>query len=155
MMPVVALAALVAVTSAAPDRDPDVVRKSFVILKSTPSYAEARAFAAAAAEQLAIRLDLRDLSPDGTMGLTFSQDACTNEFGEFPCYVPRGRWDDGVYVSIEHTSSYVGFEEGMYIVVLASGPPRDRAIGAALRRAKGQYPDAVVKTAPVYLGCIH
>ena len=107
------------------------------------------------ANQLAIRLDLRDLSPDGTTGLTFSQDACTNEFGEFPCYVARGRWDDGVYVSVEHSSSYVGFEEGMYMVVLASGAPRDRVIGAALRRAKGQYPVAVVKTAPVYLGCIH
>src|SRR5262245_31927123 len=117
MIPVVALAALVAVTSAEPDRDPDVVRKSFVILKSTPSYADARALAAAAAERLAIRLDLRDLVPDGTVGLTFSQDACTNEFGEFPCYVPRGRWDDGVYVSVEHSSSYAGFDEGLYIVV--------------------------------------
>ena len=72
-----------------------------------------------------------------------------------PCYVARGRWDDGVYLSVEHSSSYAGFEEGLYIVVLASGSPRDRAIGAALRRAKGQYPDVVVKTAPVYLGCIH
>jgi hypothetical protein len=155
MIPVVALAAVVAVTSAAPDQDPDVVRKSFEILKSTPSYAQARALAATAAEQLAIRLDLRALSPDDTMGLTFSQDACDDEFGEFPCYVPRGRFDDGVYVSIEHSSAYEGFDEGLYIVVLASGAPRDRAIGAALRRAKGQYPDAVVKTAPVYLGCIH
>jgi len=155
MIPVVALAALVAVTSAAPDADPEVVRKSFVILKSTSSYAEARAVAAAASEQLAIRLNLRDLVPDGTMGLTFSQDACADEFGEFPCYVPRGRWDDGVYVSIEHSSSYVGFDEGLYIVVLASGSPRDRLVSAALRRAKSQYPDAVVKTAPVYLGCIH
>jgi hypothetical protein len=155
MIPAVALAALVAVTSSASDQDPDVVRKSFVILKATPSYAEARAAASAAAERLAIRLDLRELIPDSTVGLTFSQDACTNEFGEFPCYVPRGRWDDGVYVSVEHSSSYVGFEEGMYIVVLASGSPRDRVIGAAVRRAKAQYPDVLVKTAPVYLGCIH
>ena len=155
MMPVAAFAALVAVTSSAPDRDPDTVRKSFVILKSTPSYAEARAVAAAAAERLAIRLDLRDLVPNGNMGLTFSRDACDNEFGEFPCYVPRGRWDDGVYLSVEHSSSYEGFEEGLYVVMLASGSPRDRAVGAALRRAKSQYPDATVKTAPVYLGCIH
>jgi hypothetical protein len=49
----------------------------------------------------------------------------------------------------------VGFDEGLYIVVLASGSPRDRLVSAALRRAKSQYPDAVVKTAPVYLGCIH
>jgi hypothetical protein len=155
MIPAVALAALVAATSPVPEHDPDVVRKSFVILKSTVDYAEARALAAAAAERLAIRLDLRELIPDSTVGLTFSQDACTNEFGEFPCYVPRGRWDDGVYVSIEHSSSYVGFEEGLYIVVLASGSPRDRAIGAAVRRAKAQFPDLMVKTAPVYLGCIH
>jgi hypothetical protein len=155
MFAAVALAALVAVTPPTPEQDPDVVRKSFVIIKSTPSYAEARALATAAAERLAIRLDLRELSPDADVGLTFSQESCTSEFGEYPCYVPRGRFDDGVYISIEHSSSYEGFEEGQYIVMLASGSPRDRTIGAALRRAKGSYPEVVVKTAPVYLGCIH
>jgi hypothetical protein len=155
MFAAVALASLIAVTSSAPDRDPDVVRKSFVILKSTPSYAEARALAAEAAERLAIRMDLRDLAPDGEVGLTFPKQSCDDEFGEYPCYVPRGRWDDGVYISIEHSSSYEGFEEGLYVVMLASGSPRDRAIGAAVRRAKGQFPDVSVKTAPVYLGCIH
>jgi hypothetical protein len=155
MFAAVALASLIAATSSAPDRDPDVVRKSFVILKSTPSYEEARALAAAAAERLAIRMDLRDLAPDGEVGLTFPKQSCDDEFGEYPCYVARGRWDDGVYISIEHSSSYEGFEEGLYVVMLASGSPRDRAIGAAVRRAKGQYPEVSVKTAPVYLGCIH
>jgi hypothetical protein len=155
MTAAVALAAIIAVSSSVPERDPDVVRKSFVIIKATPNYDEARALAAAAAERLAIRLDLRDLAPDAAAGLTFSRESCENEFGEYPCYVPRGRWDDGVYLSVEHSSSYEGFEEGLYIVVLASGSPRDRAIGAAVRRAKGQYPDVSVKTAPVYLGCIH
>jgi hypothetical protein len=155
MFAAVSLAALLAVTATPPSSDPDVVRKSFVIIKATPDYAEARALAAAAAERLAIRLDLRDLAPDGDVGLTFPKEACTEEFGQYPCYVPRGRWDDGVYLSVEHSSSYEGFEEGFYIVVLASGAPRDRAIGAALRRAKGAYPDVQVKSAPVYLGCIH
>ena len=155
MFVAVALASLVAVTSSAPDRDPDVVRKSFVIIRSTPSYAEARLLAAEAAERLAIRLDLRDLAPDGEVGLTFPKESCDAEFGEYPCYVARGRWDDGVYISIEHSSSYEGFDEGQYVVMLASGSPRDRAIGAAVRRAKGSYPDVIVKTAPVYLGCIH
>jgi hypothetical protein len=155
MTAAVVAAALTIVTAASPDRDPDVVRKSFVILKATPSYAEARALAVAAAEKLAIRLDLRDLQPDAGVGLTFSRDACDDEFGEFPCYVPRGRWDDGVYLSVEHSSSYHGFDEGQYVVMLASGSPRDRAIGAAARRAKSQFPDVIVKTAPVYLGCIH
>jgi hypothetical protein len=155
MTAAVAIAAFVTVTASVPDRDPDVVRKSFVIIKSTPSYAEARALAMAAAEKLAIRLDLRDLSPDASFGLTFSRDACNDEFGEFPCYVPRGRWDDGVYLSVEHSSSYDGFDEGLYVVMLASGSPRDRAIGAAMRRAKSLDPDAFVKTAQIYLGCIH
>ena len=159
MTAAVTLAALVAVSSAAPDRapdrDPDVVRKSFVILKATPSYAEARSFAAAAAEQLAIKLDLRDLAPDAAVGLTFPRESCEDEFGAYPCYVPRGRFDDGVYISVEHSSSYEGFEEGLYVVMLASGSPRDRTVAAALRRAKSQYPDVVVKIALVYLGCIH
>jgi len=151
----VTFAVLLAVTSVPRPEDRDVVRKSFVIIKATHDYGEARALAGAAAERLAIRLDLRELAPDHDVGLTFPEDACKNEFGEYPCYVPRGRWDDGVYLSIEHSSSYEGFEEGLYIVILASGAPRDRAIGAAVRRAKGLYPDVVVKTAPVYLGCIH
>ena len=150
----IVLVGLLAASSGAHD-DSDVVPKSFVILKSTPSYTEARAVAAAAADGLAIRMDLRQLSPDRTMGLTFSEEDCRSEFGEYPCYVPRGRWDDGVYLSIEHTSSYQGFDEGMYIVVLASGSPHDRTLRAALRRAKSAYPDATIKTTPVYLGCIH
>ncbi|HMF40170.1 MAG TPA: hypothetical protein VKQ32_05730 [Polyangia bacterium] len=155
MFPGIILATLVAVSSVPRTDDPEVVRKSFVIIKATHDYAEARTLASAAAERLAIRLDLRDLAPDREVGLTFSEEACKNEFGEYPCYVPRGRWDDGVYLSIEHSSSYEGFEEGLYMVILASGAPRDRAIGAAVRRAKSAYPDLVVKTAPVYLGCIH
>jgi hypothetical protein len=154
MFPAVAFTALIAIMPS-PDRDPDIVRKAFVILKATPSYADARGVAMSASEKLAIRLDLRELTPDREMGLTFSEDACKNEFGEYPCYVPRGRWDDGVYISVEHSSSYQGLEEGQYIVVLASGAPRDRTIGAALRRARGSFPDVTVKTAPVYLGCIH
>jgi hypothetical protein len=148
-------AVLLAVTPPTSDRDPDVVRKSFVILKATASYADARTLAADAAERLAIRMDLRNLGPDGTIGLTFPEDDCRNEFGEFPCYVARGRWDDGVYLSIEHSSSYEGFAEGQYLVVLASGGPRDRNVGAALRRAKGSFPETVIKTAPVYVGCLH
>ena len=133
-----------------------MVRKHFVILKATPSYAEARAVAVAAAERLAIRLDLRELVPDVSVGLTFSQDACASEFGAFPCYVPRGRWDDGVYLSVEHSSSYEGFEEGLYVVMLASGsaPGSDDRRGPCAAR-KASTPTLTVKTAPVYLGCIH
>jgi len=150
-----AVLVLMLATSVEPPEPPDVAPKSFVIVRSTTSYDEARAVAVAAAEQLAFRLNLRELAPDTALGLTFPEDDCKNEFGSFPCYVPRGRWDDGVYVSVEHTSSYEGFEEGFYIVVLASGSPRDRNVRAALRRAKTAYPEASIRTTPIYLGCIH
>ena len=151
----IVLVGLLATTPSTSQQDPDVVPKSFVILKTASSYVDARAAASDAAEQLAFRMNLRDLAPDVTTGLTFPEDACKSEFGEFPCYVPRGRFDDGVYISIEHSSSYEGFEEGQYLVVLASGAPHDRAVRAALRRAKPSFPAAVIKTTPVYLGCLH
>jgi hypothetical protein len=151
----IVLVTLFAASPAASREDPDVVPKAFVILKKTSSYADARAVASDAAEQLALRMNLRDLAPDPTLGLTFSEDACKSGFGEFPCYVPRGRFDDGVYISIEYSGSYEGMEDGLYLVVLASGAPHDRAVRAALRRAKGAFPDAVIKTTPVYHGCLH
>jgi hypothetical protein len=90
------------------------------------------------------------------VGLTFSEDACKNEFGEYPCYVPRGRWDDGVYISVEHSSSYQGLEEDRYIVVLASGAPHDPLHrGSAAAGTRRLSPTSPSKTAPVYLGCIH
>ena len=135
--------------------DDAMVTKAFVIVKATTSYDEARALAKAAATRLDVPIDLRALAPDDTIGLTFPKDQCRDEFGEFPCYVPRGRWDDGVYLSIEHSSAYLGWREGRYIVVLASGSPHDHDLLAALHRAKTVYPDATLKTTPIYLGCIH
>ena len=149
------LAALLAVTPPVPERDPDVVRKSFVILKATASYADAGRWRRRRPSGWRSGSTCATWRRDRTMGLTFPEDDCRNEFGEFPCYVARGRWDDGVYLSVEHSSSYEGFEEGQYLVVLASGSPRDRGVGAALRRAKGSFPETIVKTAPVYVGCIH
>ena len=142
MIPAVALAALVAVTSAAPDRDPDVVRKSFVILKATPSYADARALAAAAAERLAIRLDLRDLVPDAHDGPDLLRRTPAPTSSASSRATSRAAAGTTASTSASSTPARTsGFDEGQYIVVLASGSPRDRAIGAALRRARGQYPD--------------
>jgi hypothetical protein len=72
-----------------------------------------------------------------------------------PCYWPRGRFDDGVYVSIEYSTGYKGFKDGLYIVILANGGAEDDNVKAALRHARNIYPDAHVKTTPVYLGCVH
>ena len=131
------------------------VEKSFVILKSTSSYAEALSFTTTAATRLAVKLDLRELSANKKLGLTFPKAWCEGEWGEYPCYIPRGRHDDGVYLSIEHSSGYKGFTPGLYIVIMANGYKGDEQLGAALARARSVYPDAYAKTTSVYMGCMH
>jgi hypothetical protein len=136
----------------------DVIPKSFVILKATADYRDAHKVAITAAQRLSVKLNLRDLSPyerGGHPELTWSKESCLEEFGSFPCYVPRGRWNDGEYLSIETSDGYSGFRPGLYLVVLASGPPADPMLAAALRRARVVYPTVTFKTAPIYIGCIH
>ncbi|HEY4187919.1 MAG TPA: hypothetical protein VGP07_22780 [Polyangia bacterium] len=129
--------------------------KSFVILKSTSSYRDARSFADVAARDLNVKLDLRGLARSSKLGLTFSRSQCIGDFGEFPCYAPRGRFDDGVYVSVEYSTGYKGFKKGLYIVVLANGSTGADEVRNALQKAKAKYADAYVKDTAVYLGCVH
>ena len=128
------------------------VNVNFVIIQSTKSYDSAKATAKLAAEKLAYKLDLRELSPHKKNGLTFSKKACENE-GGYPCYIARGRYDAGKYVSIEWSNAINGFAKGYYIVVVASG---DTIIAkSALRRARSVFKDAYSKSAEVYIGCMH
>jgi hypothetical protein len=52
------------------------VKKSFIIIKSTKSYTEAKAFAVKASKDLKIKLDLRDLKPNKESGLTWNKKLC-------------------------------------------------------------------------------
>lgn len=143
------------VSGASEDKPSPWVEKSFVILKSTGRYEEALSFLKSAEARLNVKVDLRGLAPNATRGLTLPKSRCEEEWGEFPCYFPRGRWDDGVYLSIEHSSGYKGFTPGLHIVVLASGSRASDQLRAARDLARGVYPDAYLKTTPVYLGCMH
>ena len=127
---------------------------SFVILRSSVSYRVAAETARAAARDLGVKLDLRGLVPHRTLGLTFAREVC-QESGDFPCYWPRGSTEDGLYVSVEHTSAYEDFEGDLFIVVLASGPRGSADIKTALRKARDRYPDVQVKSSRMYLGCGH
>lgn len=127
---------------------------AFVILRSTVSYRAAAEAARTAAHDLGVKLDLRGLVPHRTLGLTMSREVC-QEGGDFPCYWPRGTGDDGLYISVEHTSAYEDIEGDLYFVVLASGPRDSDAIKQALRKARGRYPDVYVKNSRMYLGCGH
>jgi hypothetical protein len=128
------------------------VKKSMLILLSTKSYAAAKKLAAQATDKLLLKMDLRGLKPNKKNGLTYSQADCENE-GGYPCYISRGRYEDGEFISIEYSNAIEGFAKGYYIVVAACG---DKEITApALVKAKKVYKNAYVKNTSVYMGCTH
>jgi hypothetical protein len=91
------------------------VQVEFVIVKSTADYKEAARFAAEASRRLGLPLKLRDLRPTVKGGLSFPKGVCEENGWESPCYLARGRYDDGSYVSIEHTSGYPEFKPGLSV----------------------------------------
>lgn len=127
------------------------ISKEFLIVKSTPDYKEALRYAKKVAKLTGIKYDSRGLHEHKKIKLTFSKDECENrEFG-YPCYIARGRYDDGVYVSVEHSDYYKGFAEGFYIVVVASG----NELKGSLKQVRNVVKDAYVKRSEVYMGCMH
>lgn len=132
----------------------ETAEKDFVVLPPVSSYAVALRTARAAAAHLRLRFELRDSRPDGHGGLTFPPTVCEDNGWDFPCYVTRGRFDDGLYVSIDE-SSVVDSEVPGYVVVLASGPKDDPDTRALLERARAAFPAVELRTARIYQGCIH
>ncbi len=127
-------------------------KKGMLILLSTKSYAAAKKLAEQAKGKLSLTMDLRGLKPNKKSGLTYSKTDCENE-GGYPCYIARGRYSDGEFISIEYSNAIEGFAKGYYIVVAACG---DKEITApALVKAKKVYKDAYVKNTSVYMGCMH
>jgi uncharacterized protein YxeA len=139
------------VSAFAQDEQP-YTNKSFVIIQSTKDYKKAKGEAIKASQQLKQQLDLRALTPNGKAGLTYSEKECENE-GGYPCYIARGRYDDGDYVSIEWSNAFTGFAKGYYIVVVYSG--NTAAASIVLSKAKKIFKDAYTKQARVYIGCMH
>ena len=132
--------------------DSAFVKKEILIILSSKNYAAAKKTAEEAARTLSLKLDLRGLVANKKTGLTYSKADCENE-GGYPCYIARGRYDDGSYISIEYSSAFNGFSKGYYIVVAASG---DKSITSpALANTKKYYPSAYVKQTDIYMGCMH
>ena len=81
------------------------VEKEFLIIYSAKNYNEA----------------LRVCKDNKKTGLSFSKETLENSGMEFPWYFPRGRYDDGKYLSIEYSNGYSEFAKGYYIVIAESG----------------------------------
>jgi len=128
-----------------------MIKKQFLIIKATKSYQEAKQVAEKLSQRLNIKLDLRNLQYHEKNFLTMPQKDCKANEADYPCYVPRGRYDDGIYISIEHSNSYENFKDGYYIVIAASGDDAKEY----LKPVKEVVKDAYVKSSKVYMGCLH
>lgn len=131
------------------------VEKEFVLIRSTKNYDAALKTAKEAAAKLKWKLDLRGLKKHKETGLTWNKNTCDTDWFGYPCYVARGRYNDGRYISIEYSSAYSGFKEGYYIVIVAGGPQGDELIQESLAKARKVYKDAYAKRSKVYIGCMH
>jgi hypothetical protein len=131
------------------------IEKEFVIVLSTPKYEAALTMAKSASAKLQYKLDLRGLKKDSASGLTWSKKECEDEWDAYPCYLARGRYDDGNYVSIEYSDAFSGFREGYYIVIVSSWCKGGTQTKTSLAKAKQFYKDAYAKLTKVYLGCMH
>jgi hypothetical protein len=126
------------------------ITNSYLILQSTISYSAAVHTAKQVSEELDIPLDYRGYVFDFKQGLKSTETCGCGAVHE---YIPRGRNDNGVYVSIEHTNSFTEFTDGYYIVVAASGKRKD--LKPMLAKAQEFQKNAYIKDAEVYIGCLH
>jgi len=127
------------------------IEKDFLIVKTTTSYNEARKFVESFSQRSAISINLRALTYQDGIGLTPTKEECRQSGFSYPCYVPRGRYDDGNYLSIESSSNYAGFTKGYFIVVASTG----KVDNTFFLKIKHLIPDAYIKKSWVYMGCIH
>ncbi len=127
-----------------------LVAKSFVIIASSSQYEVAKTIAEKASQTVKIKLELRGLLPNTKTGLTADKKNCLESlFQEFPCYQARGKYDDGEYVSIEHSSAYKEMKHGLFIVIVYSGEKKEAAI--MLKKIKTTFKDAYIKPVKIYM----
>jgi hypothetical protein len=133
--------------------DRPFVKKSFLIILSSKNYTEAKKLAVKAASKLHVKLDLKGLKPNKESGLTFNSKECEGNGWDYPCYVSRGRYADGEFVTIDYSNAFNGFAKGYYIVTTAGG---DAAlVKKALVKVKKLYKTAYIKQTEIYIGCMH
>lgn len=122
----------------------------FLITHASKDYDSSLLFAQQISKDLKLDLELNGNYPDENSGLNCS-DTCG--CGVSHGYIARGRYDDGDYVSIEYSNAYTEFMKGYYIVVISSGDLEN--VQLVLNSIKETHPTAYIKSASVYMGCMH
>jgi len=130
---------------------------AFVIAASEKTYSQAVLKAATLAEQSGIVFQTNGTNFDPKYkaengGLTYPKHICESNNWDYPCYISRGRWDEGSYITVEYSSAIQGFTPGLYVVIAASGNKEE--LTPSLNTVKHFVPDAYMKTSSVYIGCM-
>ena len=130
---------------------------TFVIAASEKTYSQAVHKAASLSEKSGILYNTNGVNfdpqhKDDNGGLTYPKHQCESNNWGYPCYVSRGRWDEGMYITVEYSSAIQGFTPGLYVVIAASG--KKDTLVPSFNTVKHFVPDAYMKTASVYVGCM-
>ena len=138
------------------EKEPEpYIEKSFLIIASTQDLKEAQRIAKTAATKTGYSLKDTKLQANEFIGASFCEDSCKVYGWDFPCYVGRGRYDDGIYLSVEYSNAYSGFKKGLFIVIAANGNKTEKEMKDVLVKVKLHYPKSYIKTTKVYIGCMH
>jgi hypothetical protein len=125
--------------------------KSIIVLSTTKNYTKALRLAQRYANDFQTPMNLRSMVADNENGLTSSAlCGCGEQHG----YIPRGRSDDGLYISIELSSGYSELAKNeKYMIVAFSGDPQSAL--DQFGSIKSQHKKATIEPIKVYQGCMH
>lgn len=132
------------------NEDQPYLDQSFLIISSSTNYDEAQTIALEARDKLELDYPTSSYYPNKKEG--FKTDEICG-CGEVHNYFPRGRYDDGDYISIEYSSAYEGFTEGYYMVIVSSG--QKESVQKELPKVQEKYDQAYIKNSEIYVGCMH
>src|SRR5687768_13635858 len=86
----------------APAQDPQFDYRYYLILGSTPDLNAAKKIAETAAKKTGLPYKGCDLEINGSSA-SHPADTCKKYGQSYPCYFARGRYEDGEYISVEHS----------------------------------------------------
>jgi hypothetical protein len=128
-----------------------MVDKSFLVAGTFRTYGAALK----EAERIARRTGLEHPTEEVELvdsELSYSRKTCEDGGWDYPCYVARGRYDDGAYLSIEPSGAYDGFRPGYFMVVAASGDKEQIELARhALARGRVK---SYARSSRVWMGCM-
>lgn len=122
-----------------------------IIIQTTDDYNEALKTAIKAEQSLNSEIQFK--------GTYFEEGMLKNDIecgcGEAHGYLRRGRFDHGMYISIEMAYDYTGGNEGEFHVIVGSHQMGNEELLKYLNEVKESFPKAYIHEERVYVGCMH